>query len=239
LKKFAFLDRILLVDIETVPAAAAYSQLDTKWQQLWNEKARSFHDKPEPSQLYNEKAGIMAEFGRVICAATAYFYEDRGGRLCLKMRSFTDDDEMQLLFNFNETVNKFYTKHKNFQFAGHNVREFDIPYLCRRMMMQGVALPKFMQLQGLKPWETDMLDTLQWWKFGDHKNYSSLPLLAAALNIGLPKDYIDGSQVRKTYYEDNNLPLIVKACQADVVTVAQIILRYHNLPLLDDERIFM
>jgi len=84
-----------------------------------------------------------------------------------------------------------------------------------------------------------MLDTLQYWKFGDFENYTSLSLLSAVLGVPTPKDDIDGSMVRQVNYEEKNLPRIIEYCQKDVVAVANVFLRFRNLPLLKPENIFV
>jgi 3'-5' exonuclease len=157
--------------------------------------------------------------------------------LCLRIKSIYDHDEANLLKRFLELTDKFYKHKRRLQFAGHNIREFDIPFLCRRMIIHGIELPAYLQLHGAKPWEINMLDTMQWWKFGDYKNFTSLNLLAHILNIPSSKDDIDGSMVQHVYYKENDLQRIATYCQKDVVVVAQIIQRFKNLPLIDAENI--
>jgi hypothetical protein len=155
------------------------------------------------------------------------------------LKSICCEDEIDLLKEFIYLINRFKDRHPYFQFAGHNIREFDIPYICRRLIINNVALPPYFQLHGAKPWEINMLDTMQWWKFGDYKHYTSLHLLANVLGIPTSKTDMDGSQVQDVYYLDNNLPRIVDYCQRDVVVVAQVILRFKNMPLLEPENIII
>jgi 3'-5' exonuclease len=155
----------------------------------------------------------------------------------LRIKSIYDHDEANLLKGFLELTDKFYKHKRRFQFAGHNIREFDIPFLCRRMIIHGIELPAYLQLYGAKPWEINMLDTMQWWKFGDYKNFTSLNLLAHILNIPTSKDDIDGSMVQHVYHKENDLQRIATYCQKDVVVVAQIIQRFKNLPLIDPANI--
>jgi len=165
------------------------------------------------------------------------FTEDEHHNLSLRIKSFSGHDETTVLKAFIEVCSKLYKYNKQFQFAGHNIKEFDIPYICRRMLINEIALPEFLQLHDKKPWETKMFDTLNWWKFGDNKNYISLNLLANVLKVPTSKTDIDGSMVQDVYYKENNLQRIVDYCQRDVVTTANIVLRFHNKPLLSESNI--
>ncbi|RTL60928.1 MAG: 3'-5' exonuclease [Sphingobacteriales bacterium] len=230
---------LLVLDIETVPQFAVYDQLNTEWKLLWADKiSKIMPESVSPAEYYLQKASIMAEFGKVICISTGFFYEDKGQRLCFRLKSLYGHDEASILSQFVELVNTYSRLHKDFQFAGHNIKEFDIPYLCRRMIINGINLPDYLLLSGKKPWETNMADTMQLWKFGDYKHFTSLKLLAACLNIATSKDDMDGSMVRSVYYEEQNLKRIVDYCQKDVVTTAQILLRLRNMPLMPAENIF-
>lgn len=233
-----FLLNVLLLDIETVPQVSGYSLLTEDWQQLFEDKlTKTLPENTDLEVLYKQKAGILAEFGKVICISTGFYYLDVGGRLCLKLKSICCKDEIDLLTQFIDLIDRFKEKHPHFVFAGHNIREFDIPFICRRLVINQVSLPSYFQLHGAKPWEINMLDTMQWWKFGDYKNYTSLHLLANVLGIPTSKTDIDGSKVQDVYYIDNDVNRIVEYCQRDVVVVAQIILRFKNLPLLPVENI--
>lgn len=230
---------LLVLDIETVPQFPSYNKLDLQWQHLWCDKiSKTMPENFSPEESYLNRASILAEFGKVICISTGVFYEDKGKRLCFKLKSLAGDNEAALLKQFVELVNTYSRLHKDFQFAGHNIKEFDIPYLCRRLVINNIDLPDYLQLSGKKPWETQMTDTLQLWKFGDYKHYTSLKLMAACLGIDSPKDDMDGSMVRQVYYEQNDLPRITEYCQKDVITVAQILLRLQNMPLMPAENIF-
>jgi len=229
---------LLLIDIETVPQYQDYLQLTEVWQSLWCDKiSKIMPENFSPEECYLQRAGILAEFGKVICISTGYFTNDKEKELVLRVKSIYGDDEKLLLESFKDLIDKMYKHNKHFEFAGHNVREFDIPYLCRRMLINELQLPAPLQIHGAKPWEVKMVDTLQWWKFGDYKNYISLNLLANVLNVPTSKTDIDGSMVQHVYYKENNLPRIVEYCQRDVVVVANVILRFKNLPLLKEENI--
>ena len=229
---------LLLLDIETVPQFPAFTDMDSGWQSLFLDKiSKTVPEEVAPEEIYRKRAGILAEFGKIICISTAFFYEAEDGQLALKMKSIYGDDEVEILRIFTDLCNKMYQHHRHFQFGGHNIREFDIPYICRRLLINRLPLPEYLQLHDKKPWEVRMFDTLNWWKFGDNKNYVSLHLLANVLGIPTSKSDIDGSMVQDVYYRDQDLPRIVEYCQRDVVVTANVILRFKNLPLLTEERI--
>jgi predicted PolB exonuclease-like 3'-5' exonuclease len=231
------LTELLVLDIETVPQVSDYLLLNDDWKSLWNDKnSKTVPETITPEESYKRKAGILAEFGKIICISTAFFYEENN-QLSLRLKSIYGDDEKQLLASFAELCNKMNTTHKGFIFGGHNIKEFDIPYICRRMLVNNLLLPECLQLHDKKPWEVKMFDTLNWWKFGDVKNYTSLHLLANVLNIPTSKTDMDGSMVQDVYYKEKNLERIVDYCQRDVIVTANVILRFKNLPLLKDEQI--
>lgn len=226
---------LLLIDIETVPCYDCYDLLSDDLKILWGDKiSKTMPESISAEASYSIRAGILAEFGKIICISTGYFYENTNKEICLKIKSIYNHDEKNLLNDFLKLTNAFY-KAKRFQFAGHNIKEFDIPYICRRLLINNIELPHYLQLHGAKPWDIEMVDTLQWWKFGDYKNYISLNLLASVLNIPTSKTDMDGSKVRDVYYEEQNLERIKIYCEKDVMVVANIILRFKNISLLQDE----
>jgi predicted PolB exonuclease-like 3'-5' exonuclease len=234
------LSDLLVIDIETVPGSPHYQDLPDVWKELWLGKiSKTMPENFSVDESYHDRAAILAEFGRVICISTGFFYRDGNGENCFKIKSICSDNEPELLQSFMKLVEKFTEKRPRFSFAGHNIKEFDIPYLCRRSLINGLQIPPFLQLSGMKPWETNLVDTLQLWKFGDFKNYISLRLLAAVLEVPTPKEDMDGSMVRSVYYDDRNMPRITEYCQKDVIAVANILLKFKNLPLLKEENIFV
>lgn len=229
---------LLLIDIETVPQYQDYMALSELWKSLWCAKiSKIMPENFSPEECYLQRAGILAEFGKVICISTGYFTNNEDKELTLRIKSIYGHDEKIILQSFKELITKIYKYNNHFEFAGHNIREFDIPYLCRRMLINSLELPAPLQIHGAKPWEVKMVDTLQWWKFGDYKNYVSLHLLANVLNVHTSKTDMDGSMVQDVYYKENDLARIVEYCQRDVVVVANVILRFKNLPLLHEESI--
>lgn len=233
------LDQLLLLDIETTPAAPAIEHLSEDMQQLWREKmAKTLPVSGNDDSAYADRAGIYAEFGKIVCISVGFFSLENN-RYQLRLKSFYNDDEAVVLSGFLELINKFYAKYPRFQFAGHNIKEFDIPFICRRSVIHQLSLPQPLQLHGFKPWEVPMLDTLQLWRFGDFKHYISLKLLTAVMGIDTPKDDIDGSMVGKVYWEEKDLERIATYCQKDVLAVAQLLLKFKRLPALIPEDIII
>ncbi len=230
-------ENVLFLDIETVPAFAEYSQLSERLQKLWNRKAErltpssKLHEElSSPEQLYG-RAGIYAEFGRIICISVGAFLKGE-----FRIKSFSGHDERTLLMEFADLLNKRYNRPEHLLCA-HNGKEFDFPYMVRRMIVLGIPIPHILDLSGKKPWEVNHLDTMELWKFGDYKNYTSLDLLAAIFDIPTPKDDIDGSQVANVYYNEKDLPRIVHYCTKDVLTVAQIFRRYRGEQLIEESKV--
>jgi DNA polymerase elongation subunit (family B) len=226
------LENLLLIDIETVSEFPAFNGLNDDWKKLWEEKVqRQLPESVTAEEFYPQRAAVMAEFSKVVCISVGYFKKD-GKDIHLRVKSFYGDDEKILLQDFIAALQKMEANNNKWSFTGHNIKEFDIPFICRRLLIKGISIPPFLDFQNMKPWETNMIDTFQYWRFGDYKHFTSLKLLAAALNVPSPKDDIDGSMVGDVYWKEKNLERIVTYCQKDVVTTANIVLRFKNLPLL-------
>jgi uncharacterized protein YprB with RNaseH-like and TPR domain len=231
------LENILLIDIETVSQYASFTDMDDTWKELWEEKVqRTLPEGITAEAFYPQRAGVMAEFSKIVCISIGYFRKD-GTALQLRIKSFYGDDEKKLLQDFLSVVHQLEASNNNWSFTGHNIKEFDIPFICRRLLMNSIMIPPFLDFQNMKPWETNMVDTFQYWRFGDFKHYTSLKLLAAALGVPSPKDDIDGSMVGEVYWKEKDIQRIVTYCQKDVVTTGNIIMRFKNLPLLTSEQI--
>ena len=229
------LPNILFLDIETVPQNEFFSDLLEETQELYTEKTQyQRKDEITPDEFY-ERAGIWAEFGKIICISVGYFTIKNAERQ-FRTKSIIGD-EKELLEEFNNLVNTHFSN-PAFVFCGHNIKEFDIPYLCRRMLINGIQIPEKLQLFGRKPWEIPHLDTLELWKFGDYKHYTSLKLLTHVLGIPSPKEDIDGSEVRNVYYNEKDINRIKKYCERDVIAVAQVLLRLRNEAILSEDEIF-
>jgi len=229
------LDNVLFLDIETVPQVPEFNELDDKFKYLWEKKAELLkRNKPDATadKLYSS-AGIYAEFGKIVCISCGF----TNGKE-FRIKSFFGDDEKILLEEFAELLNKHYNNNYNLLCA-HNGKEFDFPYIARRMLVNGIHIPEILNLAGKKPWEIRHLDTMELWKFGDYKHYTSLELLAALFKIPTPKDDIDGSMVGHVYWVDKDLDRIVVYCQKDVITIAQLLRRYLGLQLLPETDIFV
>ncbi|MBK9381231.1 MAG: 3'-5' exonuclease [Chitinophagaceae bacterium] len=228
---------ILFLDIETVPQYSSYNEQPEEWKTLWGLKAQYLirNKEEETVETIYPRAGIYAEFGKIVCISCG-FIQGAGTDKKIILKSFAGDEEKKLLYEFSEMLKKWSADGSKFLCA-HNGKEFDFPYLCRRMVINQIAIPSILNMSGKKPWEVNHLDTMELWKFGDFKNYTSLNLLAHSLGIQTPKDDIDGSMVWEVYWKEKNLPRIVTYCQKDVVTVAQIFLRMNGEPLIREENI--
>jgi predicted PolB exonuclease-like 3'-5' exonuclease len=222
---------ILFIDIETVPATPDYSEMSIAMQQLWDKKTKGFRTEGEtPAELY-ERAGIYAEFGKIICISAGFMT----GTL-FRLKSVYGDDEKALLTEFAGMVNKWAGR-KDPYLCGHNGKEFDFPYIARRMVIHKLRLPDILNSAGKKPWEIKHLDTMELWKFGEYKHFTSLALLAEIFGIPTPKDDIDGSMVASVYYNDRDTNRIVTYCEKDVLTTARVMMRFMGRETITDENV--
>jgi hypothetical protein len=227
-------ENILFLDIETVPQYPSYNESPEIHRQLWSEKAAHLKaDDKTPEELYN-RAGIYAEFGKIVCISAGFFAGKQPGKL--RIRSYYGHDEKKLISEFF-TMLRSHFNGKNQYLCAHNGKEFDFPFICRRAVINRLEIPDILNIQGKKPWETLHLDTMELWKFGDYKHYTSLKLLAAIFGIPSPKDDIAGDQVYSVYYNEKDLKRIAVYCEKDVLTVAQLLLCYKFQPLLDSQNI--
>lgn len=233
LQKIA-LNKILFLDIETVPQFPNFSVLDDKTKQLYSQKTK-FLQKDNtitPDELY-ERAGIYAEFGKIICISVGYIHEGNLGEQ-IRLKSFSNEEEEILLKEFVKLLEE------NQQFSilcGHNAKEFDFPYICRRLLIHGITLPTVLDIAGKKPWEISHLDTMELWKFGDYKAYTSLALLCHIFQIPTPKDDISGEDVARVYYEEKNLERIKIYCEKDVVALIQLLRKMMGKSLIKEDKI--
>ncbi len=230
------LEKILFIDIETVPLCKSYDDLSDTMRKLWDKKAAYLiKDDETPADVY-PKAGIFAEFGKIVSISFCYFRK-KSDKTALFVKAVSDDNEKQILLKFNALLDGYFNTEKHYLCA-HNGKEFDFPFIARRSLINGVKIAKILNTPGAKPWDIRHLDTLELWKFGDYKHWTSLELLTAIFDIPSPKQDIDGSVVWKVYWEDNNLERIEKYCKNDSVAVAQLYLRYLNKPIIPQELIF-
>ncbi len=228
------LENILFLDIETVPEMQDFKDLDSDKQELWELKSKyQRHDEYTAEEFY-PSAGIWAEFGKIICISVGYF-TFKGDIRSFRVTSFYGD-EIKLLKDFKNLLISHFSQAKHLLCA-HNGKEFDFPYIARRMIINDITLPYKLNLFGKKPWEVPHLDTLELWKFGDYKNYTSLKLLTNVLGIPSPKDDIDGSDVYRVFYEENDISKIIEYCEKDTIAVAQIFLRLRGDEILNDDEI--
>ncbi len=234
------IQKILFLDIETVPAYPNFDDMPPEWQELWADKTKYIREREEisASDYYPQRAGIMAEFGKIICISCGFFSKYGSSNREFRIKSFYGDDEKLVLNDFAELLNRHFYEGDN-MLCAHNGKEFDFPYLSRRMLVNGIDLPRLLDTAGKKPWEVQHLDTMELWKFGDYKHYTSLKLLAALFHIPTPKDDMDGSMVGPVYWQEKDLERIAVYCQKDTVAVAQLLLRYRGENILVDDEVLI
>ena len=240
-------EQILFLDVETVPLYKDYTSIPENKKKFWDHKSKLLakleqedYERliPEEKNKLYERAGIFSEFGKIICISSG-FLKSVNGNTELQVKSIYNHDERTVLSLFLDILKKLEQGSQKWFLCAHNGKEFDFPYLCRRMVVNGLPIPGILDLAGKKPWEVFHLDTMELWKFGDYKSYASLDLLADIFNIPSPKDDLDGSKVRQVYYEDNNLERIAEYCSKDVITLAQVLMRYKGEPFILAENIKM
>jgi uncharacterized protein YprB with RNaseH-like and TPR domain len=226
---------ILFLDIETVSSESSFELLDPVMQALWIKKSKQFRAPDQAADEVYERAGIYSEFGKIICISVGVIREKNP--FSFRLKSFYGTVEKAVLSDFSAMISKFSKTNINAILCAHNGKEFDYPYIARRMIVNGLIIPEILDNSGKKPWEIKLLDTMDIWKFGDYKNYTSLELLTSILGISTPKDDIDGSMVSDIYYNENDLERIVRYCEKDVLAIAQVLLRFKNLPLIAGDKI--
>lgn len=251
------IQQVLFLDVETVSQQPQFDQLDPQGRKLWQQKIgfmarRDDHEWMETdyAETYKDKAAIYAEFGKIIVISAGIIHESEAAipsdpsemgkqkQLTLRIKSFFGHDEREVLLQFAAVLDKNFNDPNQHILCGHNIREFDIPYLCRRMTAHQIPLPVLFNITGKKPWEVKYIaDTLEMWKYGDHKNYTSLDLLAYTLGIPSPKEQMDGSRVGHAYWEEHAIEEIKRYCERDVLTVARVYLRLNQMPLLTEEQV--
>ncbi len=230
-------ENILFLDIETVPETETFEELSEVKKELFAAKTK-YQRKEEdikPEDFYS-RAGIWAEFGKIVCISVGYFKQKEGDRN-FRVKSFYGEEEA--LLNDFKNILESYFAHPKYLLCAHNGKEFDFPYIARRMVVNGISLPQKLNLFGKKPWEIPHIDTMEMWKFGDYKHYTSLKLLTTILNIPSPKDDIDGSEVAEVFYKEKDIDRIITYCEKDTITVAQLLLRFQNLPILEEHELII
>lgn len=202
---------------------ANFSDMPENFQKFWDKKSANFRSEEETAEDVYQRAGIYSEFGKIVCISVGFINGDN-----FRVKSFYGDDEKEILTGFADMLRKW-DPFGNKLLCGHNIKEFDVPYIARRMLVNRIYdLPKALDLSGKKPWEIKHIDTLEMWKFGDYKNFTSLALLTALFDIPTPKDDIDGSEVAGVYYNDHDVERIAIYCEKDVLAVANLMLRLQG-----------
>ncbi|MDR1552539.1 MAG: 3'-5' exonuclease [Prevotellaceae bacterium] len=224
-------ENILFLDIETTPQYKCFSDVPKNIQDLWIKKMSAVMKPDEDAEQIYQRAGIWAEFGKIICISAGFIHK-KNDKNVLRIKSFYGNDEKKIISEFSENLEKFSEMHKhNIRLCAHNGKEFDFPYIARRMLINKIKLPKVLNVGGKKPWEVPFLDTMELWRFGDYKNYTSLNLLATLFDIESPKDDIDGSMVADVYYNQNDIERIARYCEKDTFTVALLYLRLNEIEM--------
>jgi DNA polymerase elongation subunit (family B) len=228
-------EHVLCIDIETVPQHQELADAPENIQKLWTKKAGQIGKEGDTAESLYNRAGIYAEFGKIVCISAGKIFR-KGNERAYRVKSYAGDDERTILEQFSAMLNGFIANPMH-KLCAHNGQEFDFPYIARRMLINGLPLPPVLDIAGAKPWDVKevMLDTLQLWKFGDYKHYTSLELLCAIFNIPTPKDDIDGSQVGNVYYKEFDIQRIARYCEKDTFAIAQLILRFKGEPLISLE----
>jgi len=237
------LQKIMFLDIETVPQTSDFSELNGELAHLWEDKfaviqkrmPEKYTEETTAADAFNNSAGIYSEFGKIVCISVGFIHFQEN-EMNFRTKSFSGSDEKLLLTDFIQLILKFCTT-KEQTLCGHNIKEFDIPFICRRLLINGLQLPPIFQISGKKPWEISFIDTLELWKFGDYKNYTALKLLTAVFDIPTPKDDIDGSQVAHVFYKEKDIDRISLYCQKDVLATAQVFLKLNGLDLISSKNI--
>ena len=225
-------ENVLFLDIETVPETEFYNDLSEGKQELFALKTQYQRKEEQTPEEFYERAGIWAEFGKIVCISVGYFINFKTNERKFRVTSFFGD-EVKILEDFKNLLDLHFNKPAHLLCA-HNGKEFDFPYIARRMIIHQIKLPEKLNLFGKKPWEIPHLDTMELWKFGDYKHYTSLKLLTSILNIPSPKDDINGSEVGDVYYKEKNIARIVTYCEKDTIAIAQLLLRFNNEPLIEE-----
>tara|TARA_Y100000385_G_scaffold25041_1_gene24020 strand:+ start:95 stop:793 length:699 start_codon:yes stop_codon:yes gene_type:complete len=222
------LEKLLFFDIETVSIKASYSELSPAMKELWQHKHQYIAKQEEEfASSYSNRAAIYSEYGKIVCISCGFLVNNE-----LRIKSFANENEVKILQDFSDLL-----LDNRFILCGHNIKEFDVPYVCRRILINGLPLPPVLDIAGKKPWEVDYIDTLQLWKFGDFKHYTSLNLLANIFDIPSPKDDIEGSQVGTVFWKDKDLSRIIEYCQKDVLTLTRLVQKWKGDSLIKDEHV--
>lgn len=230
------LEDILFLDIETVPEKPNFKELNDNFKELWDKKSAYFRSEEQAPEDVYQRAGIYSEFGKIVCISIGQISYNLDKEKIFRVKSFYGENEKELLIDFKASIEKFCNNnYKNL--CAHNGKEFDFPYIARRMLINGISLPNILNMAGKKPWEVKLLDTMELWKFGDYKHYTSLNLLCAVFNVPTPKDDIDGSQVASVFWEDNDCDRIAYYCEKDILATARVFLKYIGEDTIEDKNV--
>lgn len=232
-------DHVLFLDIETVPQFENYEELSDRQKKFWDAKSKliSKNTEDSPEQTY-DRAAIYGEFGKIVCISSG-FIKQQGDKKEFIIKSLHGSDELQILLSFTEIIKRLEQNPGRWFLCAHNGKEFDFPYLCRRMVVNGVSIPSMLDARGKFAKDLQTIDTMELWKFGDYKHFTSLDLLAEIFGIPSPKEIMDGSMVKDVYYKEKDTQKIADYCSKDVITLAQVFLKFKNEPMLSENNIII
>lgn len=231
--------KIVFFDLET---ASEYESLDQlalnkpKMAELWSKRCEYLRSRFEENkdmtdeQLYEAKAALTPEFARIVCATfgrVTFIGEDPN----VIIKSYCSEHEDEVL----DGIQKVFDKFASLKFSGHNIKRFDIPMMCKRLLIHGRSLPKGLQIQNLKPWEMPFIDTSEVWSFGAwQEGFVSLELLVTAIGLETPKGDIKGEDVSRVFWQDGDTHRIAEYCQRDVFAGIQALLKLSGLPVVEE-----
>lgn len=221
-------ENMLFIDIETANLVKELEK-GTPLYDSWAYKVRYGSwtgekystDEVTPEELYKTKASLFAEFSRVACISIGMIKDGK-----IKIRSYKDKDEQKLLYDFANATNALQAKYPKLVLAGHAITTFDNPFLMRRMLINGIELPAPFDIAHLKPWETQVIDTLTLWK-GQSYYSASLINITTAFGLPSPKDEMDGSEVNEAFHS-GKLDEIATYCEKDVFALANVVLKMRG-----------
>ncbi len=239
------LKQMVFIDIETIRGKKTYNDvitenpaLDDYWQtkhtQIREKEPLSYGHIEDSAEMYEKMAALYPEWGQIVCISIGQIkFDEDGNPIKFTTKSFSGLYEKILLEEFNETASKIMSKYPRMQWVGHNIKGFDMPYIIKRSLINGVRVPNVFHLQKQKPWESQLIDTNDVWKFNGW-NGARLGLLTEILNIPSPKQDMDGKMVSDVFWEDGDLNRISEYCEMDINATANVMLRISGMDIITD-----
>jgi len=230
---------MLFFDLETASEHKNLEELreaKPKMADLWAKRSDYLRSRwPEDNadktdaELYDDKAALVPEFNRIVCVSFGRLTWE-GLAPSMVIKSYYGSDEISILDGIENVASKF-TKYK---MTGHNIKRFDIPVMCKRLLINGYKLPPYLQVHNKKPWEMPFVDTSDAWSFGAwQEGFASLELIMTSLGLDSPKDDIRGEEVSGVFWENQEYTRIAKYCEKDVYSLAQALLKMSGYNTMD------